>query len=130
MQLQDYDTTTRFQATVVSSERITPPDAPDEIREIVLEVDQPGFQLTVGQNIGILAPGDEEFGKEYHFRLYSLAGTPEHDGGSLRFPICVKRCSYIDEIQWRKIPGHRFQLIVRSTRRRHADPHRSVRACI
>ena len=74
--LEDYDTETRFRAEVISSERITPEASDEEVREIVLDVDRPGFAYEVGQSIGVLAPG-ERFGKEFHFRLYSVADLPE-----------------------------------------------------
>ena len=38
--LEDYASATRWRATVVSSERITPEASP-EVRELVLEVDRP-----------------------------------------------------------------------------------------
>lgn len=105
MRLQDYDTSQRVTATVVSSERITSSNSPDEVREIMLEVDQPGFEVAVGQNIGVLAPGQKELGQEFHFRLYSLAGVPEKKDGAVRFPICVRRCSYLDDYSGEEYQG-------------------------
>jgi ferredoxin--NADP+ reductase len=95
--LEDYDTESRFQATVVSSERITPNAAEEEVRELVLDVDRPDFPYEIGQSIGILAPALPEFGHQHHFRLYSVADLPEHgDNDRPRIKICVRRCSYID----------------------------------
>ena len=106
MRLQDYDTNQRFEASVVSTERITPDDSPDDVRELVLEFSDPAFSPRVGQNIGILAPGRQEFGQEYHLRLYSIAGIPEKgSNGGLRFPICVRRCTYIDEYSGERYNG-------------------------
>ncbi len=98
MRLQDYDTTRQFTATVVSSERITPEEAPAEVREIVLDIEGGEFAAAAGQNLGVLAPGQKDLGQEHHFRLYSVAGLPvRKPDGVTRLPICVKRCSYIDD---------------------------------
>ena len=96
LRLGDYDTSTRFRATVVSTERISAEDT-DEVREIVLDVDRPSFTYQVGQSIGIFAPGDPETGQLEHFRLYSVADLPEiTETGRPRIKICVRRCNYID----------------------------------
>ena len=79
MRLEDYDTSERHVATVLSSERITPDDSPDEVREMVLSVDRPDFSYEVGQSVGVLAPPTGEFGNEYHLRLYSVADLPAVD---------------------------------------------------
>lgn len=106
MRLQDYDTETRHGAKVVSTERITPEASGAEVREIVLDVDVEEFAFEVGQSIGVLAPGSEEFGAEHHFRLYSIADLPERgEGGKPRIKICVRRCSYIDEYSGERYPG-------------------------
>ncbi|MCB1020390.1 MAG: ferredoxin-NADP reductase [Acidobacteria bacterium] len=102
---QEYDTSERFTAKLVSSDRITPYEA-DEIREIVLDVDRPGFDYEVGQSIGIFAPGDPELGGKEHFRLYSVADLPERsDKGLPRIKICVRRCKYIDEYSGEEYRG-------------------------
>ena len=75
--LEDYDTDTRYGATVVSSERITSAESDEEVRELVLDVDRPDFSYEIGQSIGVLAPGSPELGHEHHFRLYSVADLPE-----------------------------------------------------
>ena len=98
MQLTELDTSKRFDARVVSSERITPGDSSEEIRELVLDVDAPGLSLDVGQSVGVLSPGDPEFGQAHHLRLYSVADLPERNpDGSPRIKIAVKRCFYVDE---------------------------------
>ncbi|MGH0037921.1 MAG: ferredoxin-NADP reductase [Myxococcota bacterium] len=104
--LQDYDTGERFTATVVSSQRITSEASPDEVRELVLEIDRPEFSFRVGQSIGVLAPGAREFGQEHHFRLYSVADLPERGpSGRPRIEICVRRCHYIDEYSGEEFKG-------------------------
>lgn len=105
MKLQDYDLTKRYSAQVIASARISAPEAKDEVRDIQIETDS-RFHVKVGQNIGVLVPGRKEIGQEHHFRLYSIADVPKRtDDGSLRFSICVKRCSYIDEFSGERYPG-------------------------
>lgn len=121
--LDEYDRGARYGATVVSSERITPPESSEEVREIILDVDRPDFPFKVGQSIAILAPGSADFGREHHLRLYSVADLPEHgEGGKPRIKICVRRCSYVDEYSGEEYkgiasnflcdrkPGDRFQI--------------------
>jgi ferredoxin--NADP+ reductase len=104
--LEDYDTETRYRATVVSSERITPAASDEEVRELVLDVDRPDFSFEIGQSIGVLAPGSPELGHEHHFRLYSVADLPERgDAGRPRIKICVRRCNYIDEYSGEEYKG-------------------------
>ncbi|UCF67866.1 MAG: ferredoxin-NADP reductase [Acidobacteriota bacterium] len=104
--LADYDIETRYEAHVVSSERITSEESEDEVREIVLDVDGANFSFRIGQSIGVLAPGSPEFGQEHHFRLYSVADLPERgESGKPRIKICVRRCTYIDEYSGEKYDG-------------------------
>jgi ferredoxin--NADP+ reductase len=106
MRLENYDTETRCAAVVVSSERITAPESEDEVREIVLDVDRPDFSYQVGQSIGVIAPGGEEFGAKHHFRLYSVADLPERgESGKPRIKIAVRRCWYVDEYSGERYPG-------------------------
>ena len=102
---QEYDTSQRFAAKLVSSDRITPAEA-DEVREILLDIDRPGFSYEVGQSIGIFAPGDPALGGKEHFRLYSVADLPERSEKDLpRIRICVRRCNYIDEYSGEEFQG-------------------------
>jgi ferredoxin--NADP+ reductase len=104
--LADYDSGTRYGATVVSSERITPETAETEVRELVLDVDRRDFEFQLGQSIGVVAPGAAEFGHAHHFRLYSVADLPEPgEAGRPRIKICVRRCSYVDEYSGEEFPG-------------------------
>ncbi|MCG8421318.1 MAG: FAD-binding oxidoreductase [Proteobacteria bacterium] len=106
MHLEDLDTSNRFTATVVSSQRITPAESVDEVRELVLDVASPALDLDVGQSIGVLAPGQKEFGQEHHLRLYSVADLPAQTGeGHVQVTICVKRCSYIDDYNGERYDG-------------------------
>ncbi len=105
MRLQDYDLTKRYSAKALSSRRISDPNAEEEVRDILLETDGT-FDVQVGQNIGVLVPGREDIGQKHHFRLYSIADVPQAtEDGHLRFSICVRRCSYIDEFSGERYPG-------------------------
>ncbi|MDH4017084.1 MAG: ferredoxin-NADP reductase, partial [Actinomycetota bacterium] len=104
--VSDYDTEPRHRAQVVSNERITPASSPDDVRELVLEVDRPDFSYAVLQSIGVLAPGDPAFGHEHHVRLYTVADLPSRGpDGRPRIKICVRRCSYVDEYSGEEFPG-------------------------
>ena len=106
MRLSEYDTQTQYKASAVSSKRITDESSPDEVREIVLDVEHGDFSYEVGQSIGVLAPGQDQFGQDHHFRLYSVADLPgKNEAGHSRITICVRRCSYIDEYSGEHYPG-------------------------
>ncbi|MGB5704110.1 MAG: hypothetical protein WBM48_14915 [Polyangiales bacterium] len=104
--LEDYDTQQQFQATVVSSERISPPEAEAEVRELTLDIHKADFAPQLGQSVGVLSPGDEAFGQEHHFRLYSVADLPDPGAGGLpRIKIAVRRCDYVDKYSGERYPG-------------------------
>jgi len=104
--LDDYDTEQRFQAIVVQSERITPEASDVEVRELTLDIQQPDFDLQLGQSVGVLSPGSKEFGQAHHFRLYSVADLPERGGSGLpRIKIAVRRVSYVDQYSGEEYPG-------------------------
>ena len=106
MNLDDYDKTERFDATILSSTRITADDADAEIREIVLEIDRAEFDYKPGQSIGVIVPGPHEMGHEHHFRLYSVADTPSRsEDGKPRITIAVRRCAYIDDFSGERYNG-------------------------
>lgn len=104
--LDDYDTEQRFEAIVVQSERITPEASDVEVRELTLDIQQPDFELRLGQSVGVLSPGSKEFGQEHHFRLYSVADLPERGSSGLpRIKIAVRRVSYVDAYSGEEYPG-------------------------
>lgn len=106
MKLQEYDTKTQYQATVLSNERISVAQSSAEVREIGIEVQSQEYDASVGQHIGVLAPGQTEIGQKYHFRLYSVADVPEmSSNGHQQLRICVRRCSYIDQFSGEEYPG-------------------------
>lgn len=105
MKLSEYDTDRKYKAEVVSSERITD-ESTAEVRHIVLRVTDPMFQFIEGQSIAALVPGPHAFGNDYHIRLYSIASSRfgEDDSG-VEFSLCVRRCSYVDEVSGERYPG-------------------------
>lgn len=105
MKLVEYDISNPYTATVVKSERITPPET-DEVRHIVLGVPDATFSPIEGQSIGVLVPGPHEFGNEHHMRLYSIASSRSGEDQNLsEVSLCVRRCFYIDEVSGEKYPG-------------------------
>jgi len=104
--LEDYDTEQRFDATIVSSERITPEASDVEVRELTLDIQQRDFELHLGQSVGVISPGTKEFGQKHHFRLYSVADLPERGASGLsRIKIAVRRVSYVDKYSGEQYPG-------------------------
>ena len=106
MNLSEYDVSKTYTAMLLSSERITPPDAEAEVRHLVLQMPSRRFDYVEGQSIGVLAPGPHEFGNSHHLRLYSIANSRKGEksrGGAIS--ICVRRCFYIDEVSGERFPG-------------------------
>ena len=93
--LADYDTETRYKATIKKTERLTPPET-EEVREILLEVDSK-FECEVDQSFGVLVDSHGEFGNTLHHRLYSVADLPSRQNGKRLITFLVKRCSYVDD---------------------------------
>ena len=103
--MQNYDTSNRYAATVVSNRRLTPTTT-EEVRELVLDVEGDDLALDVGQSIGVLAPGQSEFGQEEHLRLYSVSDLPSRaTSGAARIKLTVKRCFYVDDYSGERYPG-------------------------
>ncbi|MEW8658588.1 MAG: FAD-binding oxidoreductase [Candidatus Thiodiazotropha endolucinida] len=92
-------------ATLKSTTRITP-ETTDEVRQLVLKIDEPSFRYTAGQSIGVLVPGPHQFGNEFHHRRYSIANPVESDNSqSIELELLVRRCFYLDEISGEQYPG-------------------------
>jgi ferredoxin--NADP+ reductase len=102
--LSDYSTEKQYHATVKKTERLTPGDT-DEVREILLEVKEPGFSCEVDQSFGVLVDTDGEFGQHKHHRLYSVADLPKEKNGRQQITMLVKRCSYVDDFNGEKYDG-------------------------
>ena len=98
MRLADYPIDPRYRASLVSSERLTDESAAEEVRELVIRIDEGKPDYQVGHIVGVLVEGPLEFGQKYHHRLYSVADTPQaaHDGKP-EITIVVRRCDYIDD---------------------------------
>jgi len=105
MQFDQDDIQSTYIATLVSSERITPLDTV-EVRHLVLQLPEGGFDFQEGQCTAVLVPGPHEFGNIYHARLYSIASTRTGEGGSPgTISICVRRCFSIDPVSGEQYPG-------------------------
>lgn len=105
--IEDYDTSRRFAGTVRQTRRITPEGHSDEVRQIVLEVDQRGIDFSQYESVGVLAIGPEELGRPLFLRLYAVAGyTPAMEDRGPLVELCVRRCYYIDEVNGERYPGH------------------------
>ena len=103
--LSDFDQSNKHEATVVRTERITPDNVP-EVRSILLRIHQPDFSYHEGQHVGVIVPGPHEFGHDKHFRLYTIANSPQTGAGdSIEIELCVRRCFYIDEFSGEEHPG-------------------------
>jgi len=100
--LQDYDFSNIFQGTVLRNTHLTHADSKEDIREIIIKINQDGFYFKSGQSIGVVAPGDPSLGQHNIYRLYSIAGVGESDN-TIR--ICVKRCFYNDFISGERCKG-------------------------
>jgi len=95
----------RCSAIVQASSRITP-ESTDEVRQLVLRIDEPAFRFVEGQSIGVLVPGPHEFGNKYHHRRYSIANPRQAEADrAVEIDLLVKRCFYIDEISGERYPG-------------------------
>jgi len=106
MRLEDYPTEPRFNATVLSTEKITDKGADAEVRELVLEVHEHNFDFKIGQSVGVLVSGPEEFGSSVHHRLYTVADTPMPMApGHPEITLVVRRCNYIDEYSGEEYAG-------------------------
>ncbi len=106
MHLSDYTNAPRHSATLIASTRITPPAAEEEVKELILEIDEPRFVYQVGQSVAVLVPGPHPLGEAEHLRLYTIANPPETAvTGKPRITLCVKRCTYIDEYSGEQYQG-------------------------
>lgn len=94
--LADYDTRKQYLATVKKTKRLTPEDS-EEVRELVLEVEDKGFECKVDESFGVLLDVADDFGNNRHHRLYSVADVPSTSRGKTSITMLVKRCNYVDD---------------------------------
>ncbi len=93
------------EAILKSSTRITPENS-DEVRQLVLQIDDPAFRYGAGQSVGVLVPGPHEFGNAYHHRRYSIANpVPGGNAEHIELELLVRRCFYLDEVSGERYPG-------------------------
>ena len=85
----------QYAATLVRSQRITPPNSTEDVRHLVFRRDDLSFSCKTGQCVRVMAPG--QYGNKYHPRLYLVADNDVERDGGVEFAICVKRHSYIDD---------------------------------
>ncbi len=102
--LSDYNTDKQFNATVKKTKRLTPKET-DEVREIILEVNEKDFKCEIDQSFGVLVETDGEFGNSLHHRLYSVADLPGKKNGKTQITMLVKRCFYVDDFSGEKYDG-------------------------
>lgn len=104
MRIEDLDLGKRWSAKVVANQALTPPEAREEVRELLLEADDPERDFRAGQSVAVAVVGPREFGQQQHVRLYTVARTPGELGPG-RFTLCVRRCSFLDPYSGERFPG-------------------------
>jgi len=105
MQFDQDDIYKTYLATLLSSDRITPPGVP-EVRHLVLQLPPGDFDFCEGQCAAVLIPGPHEFGNAVHARLYSIASSRSGENGKPgAISICVRRCFAIDPVSGEQFPG-------------------------
>ena len=103
--LSELDQSKTIQAQVINSERITPDDVA-EVRSIIFKIRHPDFSYREGQHVGVIVPGPHAFGHDRHFRLYTIANSPQLSANDdIEIELCVRRCFYIDEFSGEEEPG-------------------------
>jgi ferredoxin--NADP+ reductase len=90
-------------ATLISSTRITPASSREDVQHLVFRTNDVDLDCELGQCLHVVAPG--QYGNKYHHRLYSVADINRDNPDSTDFALCVRRCSYIDEVSGEEIPG-------------------------
>ena len=70
MRIDEYPTEPRYTATVLSTECISGDGAETQVWELVLEVDDHEFNFNIGQSIGVLVGGPDDFGGSVHHRPF------------------------------------------------------------
>jgi sulfite reductase alpha subunit-like flavoprotein len=90
-------------ATLISSKRITPASSREDVQHLAFRTYDLSFDCELGQCLYVMAPG--QYGNKYHPRLYSVADVDRDSPDSTDFALCVRRCSYIDEVNGEEYPG-------------------------
>jgi ferredoxin--NADP+ reductase len=97
----------KIPAVVMVNKCRIPDQAGDgEVRELVIEIDQPGFTCEAGQSIGVYAPAPDGAADDTHLRWYSIADGPALDQrGRPNVTLCVRRIVQKDRDSGRAIRG-------------------------
>lgn len=104
MRIEDLDLGKRWSAKVVDNQALTPPQAREEVRELLLEAGDTKRDFRAGQSVAVSVTGPHAFGQQQHVRLYTVARTPDELGPG-RFTLCVRRCSFLDPYSGERFPG-------------------------
>jgi ferredoxin--NADP+ reductase len=96
------DDSRTWSATLVSNERITAPDSPEDVRRLRFATEA-AFNGRIGQCLRVRAPG--QFGQRFHERLYSIADLEPESGGQKGFELLVRRCHVIDDFNGERYDG-------------------------
>ena len=104
MRIEDLELGKRWSAKVIANQALTPPEAREEVRELLLETTDSERDFRAGQSVAVSVAGPHEFGQQQHVRLYTVARTPAELGGG-RFTLCVRRCSFLDAYSGERFPG-------------------------
>ncbi len=102
--LSDYNIKNQFTATVKKTRRLSPEDA-EEVRELILEVEDTTFTCEIDQSFGVLIKVNDDFGNSLHHRLYSVADLPKTSKDKTTITMLVKRCTYVDAFSGEKHEG-------------------------
>lgn len=87
-----------FTAKVISNTRLVAKDCEDDIRHVVFSLENSGFRHVNGQSIGIIATGEDDKGRAYKQRIYSVASSALGDDGERKtLSLCVKRADTLGE---------------------------------
>jgi ferredoxin--NADP+ reductase len=104
MRIEDLDLGKPWPAKLVANTPLTPPDAREEVRELLFEANDSECDFRAGQSVAVAVAGPPEFGQQQHVRLYTVARTPAELGPG-RFSLCVRRCSFLDPYSGERFPG-------------------------
>lgn len=104
--IEEYDTSRRFFGTVRENHRLTPAEHAEDVRRLLVDVDQRGIDFSSYETVGVLAHGPEDMGRPLFLRLYAIAGfEPVGDAGEPTIELCIRRCFYVDEYSGELYPG-------------------------
>jgi ferredoxin--NADP+ reductase len=104
MRIEDLDLGKPWSARLLANTPLTPPDAHEDVHELLFEAEAPECDFRAGQCVAVAVAGPHEFGQQQHVRLYTVARTPA-ELGPRRFSLCVRRCSFLDPYSGERFPG-------------------------